>query len=151
MKLIEPTQKPVKKDFLQKSLDQLKRWLPFGKADEQFEENVIARFGRGLDSRFVMLRNLQLEPLNPPFPPILIGPAGLAVLNISQDKGFFKVKDSSWWKMDKTTHRFNPGKSQFDQAEPGICQKTGHDPGCAWKVSPGDHTHSDLCRSWSTY
>jgi hypothetical protein len=108
MKLIEPTQKPVEKNFLQKSLDQLNHWLPFGKADEQFDENVIARFQRGLDSRFVMLHNLQLEPLNPPFPPILVGPTGLSVLNISKDKGFFKAKDSSWWKMDKTTHRFNP-------------------------------------------
>ncbi len=123
MKLIEPTQKPVKKDFLQKALDQLNRWLPFGKADEQFEENVIARFERGLDSRFVMLRNLQLEPLNPPFPPILVGPAGLAVLNISHEKGFFKVKDSSWWKMDKTTHRFNPSNPNLIKRSQEYAQK----------------------------
>jgi hypothetical protein len=110
MKLIEPSIKKVEKGPIQGYIDQAKQWLPIGKPSTEFEDLVIEHFLRGLDNQYFMLHNLQLEALNPPFPPILIGPAGLAVLNISPEKGFFKAKESSWWKMDKTTHRFNPGR-----------------------------------------
>lgn len=110
MKLIEPKQKPVEKDRLQMYLDQFKEMLPIGKQDKHLEEAIVAHFLRGLDNRFIMLRNLQLEDPGEPFPPILVGPAGLAVLNINSEKGFFKTKDDSWWKMDKTTRRFSPSR-----------------------------------------
>ena len=110
MKLIEPTQKPVQKDSLQKVANQIRQRLPFGKTVEHAEDAILARFLRGLDNRFILLRNLQLESLTPPFPPILVGPAGLAVLNISGEKGFFKAKEDTWWRMDKTTRRFSPAR-----------------------------------------
>ena len=57
-----------------------------------------------------MLRNLQLESIGPPFPPILVGPAGLFVLNINYEKGFFKAKENSWLKMDKANHQFSTAR-----------------------------------------
>ena len=82
--------------------------LPIGNAGEQSEEVIIRRFSLGLDNRFIMLRNLQLEGPGAPFPPILVGPTGLYLLNVSQAKGFFRAKETSWWEVDKKTHRFNP-------------------------------------------
>lgn len=110
MRLIEPKQKKAKKNSIQMVVDQVRQILPIGKTDATAEDAIVIRFLKGLDNRFVMLHNLQLEKNGPPFPPILVGPAGLVVLNVSSEKGFFKVKEDSWWKMDKTTHRFNPGR-----------------------------------------
>jgi hypothetical protein len=110
MRLIEPKQKKLKKNSIQMIVNQIRQLLPIGKTDANAEDAILIRFLKGLDNRFVMLHNLQLEKIGPPFPPILVGPTGLVVLNISSEKGFFKVKEDSWWKMDKTTHRFNPGR-----------------------------------------
>jgi hypothetical protein len=110
MKLIEPTQKSVETDRVQKYLKQLKQVLPFGKTGKEGEEVIVAHFLRGLDNRFIMLRNLQLEGTGIPFPHILIGPHGLAVLNMSHAKGFYKVREETWWKMDKTNHRYDPAR-----------------------------------------
>ena len=110
MRLIEPKQKELKKNSIQMIVDQIRRLLPIGKTDAYAEDAIVIHFLKGLDNRFIMLHNMQLEKIGLPFPPILVGPAGLAVLNISSEKGFFKVKEDSWWKMDKTTHRFNPGR-----------------------------------------
>ena len=110
MKLIEPTQKPVEKDRIEKYIPSIRKILPFGKPKQQSEDVIVARFIRGLDNRFIMLRNLQLEVSAETFPPILIGPSGLVVLNVSQAKGFFRAKDESLWEMSKTTHRFGPAR-----------------------------------------
>lgn len=117
MKLIQPTPKLVEKDRFQKYIDQLKQMLPIGKTGEQAEEAIIARFLRGLDNRFVMIRNFQLEGMEYPFPAILVGPFGLALLNISREKGIFRAREDSWWKMDKNTRRFNP-------AHPNLLRQT---------------------------
>ncbi len=93
MKLIEPNRRPVEKDRIQMLVDQAGKLLKLGSTDEHSEDALIARFMRGLDNRFVMLRNLQLEGTGEVFPPILVGPAGLVVLNVSRAKGFFKAKE----------------------------------------------------------
>ncbi len=110
MKLIEPSQKPVEKDSIQKVVDQIGQLLHIGKTDEDSEDAIVARFMKGLDNRFVMLHNLQLEEKGETFPPILIGPLGLVVLNISQAEGFFKAKEESWWEMNQTSHQFGPAR-----------------------------------------
>jgi Nuclease-related domain len=110
MKLIEPINKPSNNDFAGKLIRQIKGFFMIGKTDEQAEAAVVARFSRGLDNRFFMLHHLELEGKGVRFPTILVGPAGLFVLNISPVTGFFKAKDESWWEMNKTTHRFGPGR-----------------------------------------
>lgn len=110
MKLIEPHQKTTEKDSLQKLLNPIKKLLTFDSADEHAEEMIITQLMRGLDNRFVLLHNLRLEAGREVFPPILIGPPGLFVLNISFSKGFFRAKEESWWEMSKSSHRFGPGR-----------------------------------------
>jgi hypothetical protein len=123
MKLIEPNQNPVEKDSIQKLIDQISQLLLLSKTDEHADNAIVARFMRGLDNRFVMLRNLQLEGLGEAFPPILIGPSGLIVLNVSRAKGIFKATEGSWWEMSKTTHRFGPGRPNLIKQSQEYSQK----------------------------
>jgi len=125
MRLIEPTQKPQKQDQLQKVLDQFKKWLPIGKSGGGPDEAILDQFIRGLDNRYIMLRNLQLEKSGQVFPPILVGPAGLAVLNISNEKGFFRIRENSWWKMNKSSHRYDPAKPNLVKQSQEYAQKLG--------------------------
>ena len=125
MRLIEPTQKPQKQDQLQKVLDQFKKWLPIGKSGGGPDEAILDQFIRGLDNRYIMLRNLQLEKMGQVFPPILVGPAGLAVLNISNEKGFFRIRENSWWKMNKSSHRYDPAKPNLVKQSQEYAQKLG--------------------------
>ena len=144
MKLIEPTHKTVEKDRIQKLVDQIGQFLQFGNTDEHAEDAIIARFMRGLDNRFVMLRNLQLEGIGAVFPPILVGPAGLVLLNMSRARGLFRAKDDSWWEMDKTSHNYGPARPNLLKQSKEYAQKLAQDTGCAWEISSGNHTHIDL-------
>jgi len=123
MKLIEPTQKPVEKDRMQKVADQIGQLFQFGKTNENAEDAIVARFTRGLDNRFVMLHNLQLEEKGEIFPPILVGPSGLVVLNISPAEGFFRVKEESWWEMNITSHQFGPARPNLIKQSKDYAQR----------------------------
>jgi hypothetical protein len=123
MKFIEPTQKPTQKDSLDQVTDKIKRLLQIGQTDEHAEDAVIARFMRGLDNRFIMLHNMQLGSLGEVFPTILVGPAGLFVLNISHVKGFYKVKEDAWLEMNKTSHKYGPVRPNLIKQSKDFAQK----------------------------
>jgi hypothetical protein len=110
MKLIAPTLKTAEKDNIGKAVDQVKQLLQIGKTDEYAEDAIVAHFMRGLDNRFIMLRNLQLDDTGEACRPILIGPAGIYLLNISHIKGVFKAKDDTWWEMEKTSQKYRPSR-----------------------------------------
>lgn len=110
MKLIEPARKHFQKGSFQKFFDQISQVLPIRNTAEVAEDAIIARFLQGLDNSFVMLRGLPIEGTDRTFPPILIGPTGLLLLNVSTARGFFRAKEESWWEMSKSTHRFSPGR-----------------------------------------
>ncbi len=123
MKLIGPAIGKPAKGRLQSYLDLFKKILPIGTARQTPEETILNIFLRGLDNRFTMLRGLRLESVGPPFPPILVGPTGLAVLNISLAKGFYKVKEDTWWKMDESTHRFDPARPNLVRQSQDYAEK----------------------------
>ena len=123
MKLIEPTQRSVEKDRIQMLVDQVDKLLKFGNSDEHAEDALIARFMRGLDNRFVMLRNLQLEGTGAVFPPILVGPMGLVLLNVSRARGLFRVKEDSWWEMNKSSHNYGPARPNLLRQSKEYAQK----------------------------
>jgi hypothetical protein len=123
MKLIEPTRNPVEKDIYGKAVDQVKQLFQFGKTDEYAEDAIVARFSRDLDNHFIMLRNLQLEGSGEIFCPILVGPAGLYVLNISHAKGFFRAREESWSEMDKTTRKYGPARPNLIKQSKEVAQK----------------------------
>jgi hypothetical protein len=109
MRLIEPAQKLAEKDSFRRILDPLKKFLTSDSPDEHAEEMIITQLMRGLDNRFILLHNLHLETGREVFPPILIGPFGMMVLNISFARGFFKAREENWWEMSKSSHSFGPG------------------------------------------
>jgi hypothetical protein len=138
MKLIKPTHKSVKKDNIEKYVDQIKQILRFGKPVQQSEDVIVARFMRSLDDRFIMLRDLQLEGSGETFPPILVGPSGLVVLNVCHAKGFFKVKDETLWEMSKTTHQFGPARPNL------IKQSQEHAQKLAGILDAHDKSHPEI-------
>ena len=113
MKLIEPVGKKAEGEGLQQYFTLFKRKLTATKTSKQSEQAIIARFLRGLDDRFILLHNLQPEGFGVPIPALLIGPSGLVLINISGEKGFFRVQGDSWEKMDKATHRFSPARTNL--------------------------------------
>ncbi len=123
MKLIEPTQTTVVKDTLGKVIDRIKQLFQIGNPDEYAEDAIVTKFMRGLDNRFTMLRNLQLEGNGETFRPILVGPTGMYVLNISHAMGFFRAKEDSWWEMNKTTHKFGQARPNLIRQSQGAAQK----------------------------
>jgi hypothetical protein len=123
MKLIDLTQRSVEKDRIQMVANQISRFFQFANSDEHAEDAIVARFMRGLDNRFVMLRNLRFEGKAEVFPPILVGPSGLVVLNVSRAKGFFKAKDDSWWEMNKSSHKFGPARPNLIRQSKDYAQK----------------------------
>jgi Nuclease-related domain len=123
MKLIEPTPKTVEKDTIGKAVDQVKQLFRFGKTDEYAEEAIVAKFMRGLDNRFIMLRNLQIAGNGEIFQPVLVGPAGMFVLNISHIMGFFRAKEDSWLEMNKTTRKYAPSRPNLIKESKEIAQK----------------------------
>ncbi len=110
MKMIELDKYQVEKNDLRKAVNQVNKLFPFVKSLGYAQEAIITRISRGLDNRFVMVCNLPLEGTREKFPPILIGPSGLVMLNISPAQGYFRAKEESWWEMSKTTHRYGPGR-----------------------------------------
>ena len=123
MKLIELNSKPVAKSGIQNITDKVKGLRPFGKADENAEDALITRLLRGLDNRYILLRNLLVEESNEIFPPIIIGPTGVILLNISSIQGDFRAKDDSWWEMSKTTHNYNPGRPNLLKQSQELAEK----------------------------
>ncbi len=117
MKLIESKTKPSQQDSLGKAIDQVKKFLDVGQTDERAEDAIVARFMRGLDNRFTLLHNLQLEGKGEVFPAILVGPAGLYLLNISHAKGFFKAKEDAWLEMNQSNHKYS-------QSRPNLIKQT---------------------------
>ncbi len=123
MKLIELETKPSEQSSLQKALGQISKRLPFGKSEEHAEDAIIAHLMRGLDNRYILVRNLPVEGTDERLPAILIGPPGLILLNVSPVQGYFRAKEDTWWEMSKTTHRFNPSRPNLIKQSQENAQK----------------------------
>ena len=123
MKLIELERRPSEQNSLQKTLDKIRRLLPFGKGEKHADDAIIARLMRGLDNRYIMVRNLPVEGTEERLPAILIGPPGMILLNVSPVKGYFRAKEDTWWEMSKTTHRFNPSRPNLIKQSQEYAQK----------------------------
>jgi hypothetical protein len=123
MKLIEPTKKPGENGSFQNLINQIKARFTTNKREREAENAIMARFIRSLDNRFIMFRNLHLEDTDEVFPPILIGPSGVAVLNLSHAVGFFKAKGDAWSEMDKVTQEYRPARLNLIKQCQGYIQK----------------------------
>jgi len=125
MKLIEPTNKKVERDHRKRPTGLLKQRMAGTKTGEKSEQAILAHFLSSLDNRYIMFHNLQIESLDVPFPVVLVGPPGLALINFSHEKGFFKADDDSWAKMDNTSHRFSPVQPNLIKQTQEYAQRLG--------------------------
>ncbi len=62
----------------------------------QAQKSVIRIFNKILDSRYVLLRNINLPGTNIQFPLILFGPSGIFIINTIHDHGVFRVRGAEW-------------------------------------------------------
>lgn len=107
MKLIDFSRKAAQESSLQKSVSQIRERLPFlGKTTAQIQEMILARFMRGLDNRFTMIQNFTPEGQLKPISFILVGPPGVAAINLNMDKGVYRAKDDNWLELNKSTRKF---------------------------------------------
>ena len=107
MKLIDFTKKAAKESSLQESLNQIREKLPFlGKTSAQIQQMILTRFLRSLDNRFTMVYNFTPEGQLKPIPFILVGPSGVAVINLNMDKGIYRAKEENWLELNKTTRKY---------------------------------------------
>jgi hypothetical protein len=107
MKLIECTPKPTEESPLQKIMEQVRERLPFlADVEQKAQEMVQARFAYNLDNHHILLHSVRLAELGDIIPFVLVGPFGIAVLNISAEKGVYKAKEESWFELNKTTRKF---------------------------------------------
>lgn len=98
MKLIERS--PFRPDGQSITLtDRLRGIWKFGLAwerDLHAQEELIGQLGSGLDNRYIMLRNISLPSLGLPVPLILVGPAGVKVIQASALRGIYRAKGEQW-------------------------------------------------------
>lgn len=107
MKLIDFTNKAAKESSLQASLSQIREKLPFlGKTSAQIQQMILTRFLRSLDNRFTMIHDFTPEGQLKPIPFILVGPSGVAVINLNMDKGVYRAKEENWLELNKTTRKY---------------------------------------------
>lgn len=123
MKLIDFAKKAAQESSLQKSVRQIQEKLPFlGKTSAQIQEMILARFMRGLDNRFTMVQDFTPEGHLKPIPFILIGPPGVAAINVNMEKGIYKAKDDNWWELNKTTRKFSMARVNLIKQSQNIAQ-----------------------------
>jgi hypothetical protein len=132
MKIINLNRSASETGNIQRLLGQFSEHTPARKTDERAEEAILTRFSNALDNRYVLIRNLPVQGTNDRFPPILIGPLGIVLLNLSSAEGFFKAKEDSWWEMSESTHGYSPGRpnlikqsQEYAQKLAGLLEKHG--------------------------
>lgn len=91
--------------------DGLVRSLRFGRSvsdDIKAQDKIISSLQRGLNNRYIMLRNVILEGRKVPIPLVLVGPPGVRVMDVSGTPGVYRAKGDAWEKMDDHRKRFQP-------------------------------------------
>ncbi len=76
--------------------------------DAEAQEMVIAAFQRIVSNKYFMLRNFRLAGSETYVPLVLVGPAGIWVLNSSMLRGVFRAKGDSWEIIDDRKHTYKP-------------------------------------------
>jgi hypothetical protein len=108
MKLIDCTKKTASDGPLQKNLEKIQQKVPFlGDRAAQVQQAILERFQRGLDNRFTMIVNFTPDRQTNPIPFILVGPNGISVLNLNNDRGIFRAKEDNWLEMNKKTRQYS--------------------------------------------
>lgn len=74
------------------------------------QDTVVRYLNRTLDNSYTLLRNVTLPDVDVTIPFILVGPAGVTILNNSPEEGVFRARENVWAMMDKRDGAFRPSK-----------------------------------------
>jgi hypothetical protein len=74
------------------------------------EEVVIELLKRNTTSKYLLLRNIVIEPLNEPVPMLLIGPTGVWVIAATDIKGVYKAQDEHWYELKGKERKYHPSR-----------------------------------------
>ncbi|MEJ5224756.1 MAG: NERD domain-containing protein [Anaerolineales bacterium] len=80
-------------------MDRIKATLQFGPswfAILEGQDHVVALLGRNLDNSYTLLRNFTLPGTELMFPLILVGPTGVFVLSVLNERGLYRAKGEEW-------------------------------------------------------
>lgn len=76
----------------------------------QSQEAVIQTFKKILDNRFYMLQEMRFPGIDGPGPLLLLGPAGIWLLEASPASGIFRAVQDQWEEMDSKARIFRPAR-----------------------------------------
>ena len=63
-----------------------------------------------LDNRYTLVDSAMLSGFSEPFPPLLLGPTGLWLINISATSGIFRINGESWEQLSDRSGAYRPAK-----------------------------------------
>jgi hypothetical protein len=85
---------------LQRVQSMIEYGLPW-QGDVEAQKPVIAQLERVLEKGYTLIRNLNLENSKIIEPMLLVGPAGVFVLHVSRQPGFFEARGDEWNSIQK--------------------------------------------------
>jgi hypothetical protein len=110
MKIIDKTPY-IKEDGSVNILDRIQATLKYGLPwyDRiQAQAKIIPVLEKHLRGNFILMRNATLGGTDVELPLILVGPAGIFLINVITEKGVFRAKDDEWGKISGS--QFVPAK-----------------------------------------
>jgi hypothetical protein len=122
MKIVDCSPEPGKSSALENFSNQLEHLLqvaPFFRKTGQAEQMMISQMERAFSNKFFLIKNASIEGLEKPFPFILVGPPGVYLLNICEQKGIYRAKDEEWSEMKGRNRQFEP-------VNPNLTKETLH-------------------------
>jgi len=98
-------------------LDRFKSMFKFGMSwfvELEAQDHVVAVLNRQLGRDFTLLRNFTLPGTEVMYTMILVGPLGVYVLNVTNERGVFRAKGNEWGTMEG--ERFVPARENILKA-----------------------------------
>ncbi|MBN1306178.1 MAG: NERD domain-containing protein [Anaerolineales bacterium] len=84
-------------------IDRIKGTLQFGFSwypDLQAQKEIISRMDKALDKNYTLIRNFPLGKSGITIPMILVGPAGVFVIQVTNARGVYRAKGNTWGTID---------------------------------------------------
>jgi hypothetical protein len=86
------------------------------------QETTIQSLKKVLDNRFVLLRGLILPEMESPVPFILVGPPGIWLIEVNDNKGVFRAVDDQWEEMDSQSRKYRPARVNLPAQTASLAQ-----------------------------
>ena len=86
------------------------------------QDTTIQSLKNVLDNRFVLLRGLVLPGMESLVPFILVGPPGIWLIEVNDNKGVFRAVDDQWEEMDSQSRKYRPARVNLPAQTASLAQ-----------------------------